>query len=318
MGTQYQQLTLQERYQIEAYRAMEISARTIAKKLNRSNKTISLELNKCSGETYNAEYAHQQSANIRASATKANKRSDIMVKTVKDWIKSGLSPEQISGRMALEKVKSYPSTNTIYTWLERLNLRVLLPRKGHAYRPKKGLEASARLIPDRVDITQRPSIVDENIEIGHWEGDTVYGQDGYLVTLVERKTRVTCSARVKTKTKAEVTKAIIALLKPYRSVCKTITFDNGGEFAGHKAISKALTCDVYFATPYCSWQRGLNENTNGLLRRSFPKGMCIGKVPKKTIEDAVFWLNMRPRKALNYLTPFEALFGKRVLLITGI
>ena len=112
--------------------------------------------------------------------------------------------------------------------------------------------------------------------------------------------------------------AIKRMLKPYRHLCKTITFDNGGEFAAHEEIARRLRCDIYFAKPYHSWQRGLNENTNGLLRRFFPKGMKIAELSKKEIERAVFLINIRPRKALDYLNPIEFLAGERVSLIVGI
>lgn len=121
--------------------------------------------------------------------------------------------------------------------------------------------------------------------------------------------------RVKNKTKKIVTQAIRKMLKPHRDICDTITFDNGGEFAGHASIARALDCKIYFAKPYSSWQRGLNENANGLLRRFFPKGMKIGSVTKKDIDNAVHLINMRPRKTLDYLSPLEFLAGERVSLI---
>ena len=186
------------------------------------------------------------------------------------------------------------------------------------YQQRKGTEAGARLIPNRVDIDQRPHEVDDKEEIGHWEGDTVYGQDGYFVTLTERVSKLFLTLRVANKTKKAVAEAIKQMLKPYRHLCKTITFDNGGEFAAHEEIASSLCCKIYFAKPYHSWQRGLNENTNGLLRRFFPKGMKIAGLSKKEIERAAFLINICPRKALDYLNPIEFLAGKRVSLIVGI
>ncbi len=118
--------------------------------------------------------------------------------------------------------------------------------------------------------------------------------------------------------KKTVTKTIKMMMKPFKSICKTITFDNGGEFAGHEAIAKSLKCDVYFAKPYRSCQRGLNENTNGLLRPFFPKGMKIGSLNEQVIREAEFLINMRPRKALNFLSPYEFLTGKCVSLIAEV
>ena len=230
----------------------------------------------------------------------------------------GLSPEQISGRMKQEKTSVTLSANTIYGVVKQQGLEKLLPRGGKKYKRRQGIEAGARLIPERIDISERPAIVDEKVEIGHWEGDTVHGKDCYLVTLVERVSKCLLVKRVKSKSKVEVTKAIKSMLKPFAAICKTITFDNGGEFAGHKKVSEALKCDIYFAKPYHSWQRGLNENTNGLLRRFFPKGMAIGSVSEQEIKNAEFSINTRPRKALDYLSPYEFLTGKSVPLIAEI
>jgi IS30 family transposase len=138
-----------------------------------------------------------------------------------------------------------------------------LARQGKRYKPRKDTTAGAYLTPNRVDIDQHPKEVDDKQEIGHWEGDTVYGQEGYLVTLTKRVTKLLFICRVKNKTKKLVSKAIKKLLKPFKHVCHSITFDNGG----HQSIVKALKCKTYVAKPYHSWQRGLNENTNGLLRR---------------------------------------------------
>ena len=115
-----------------------------------------------------------------------------------------------------------------------------------------------------------------------------------------------------------VSKAIKKLLKPFKHVCHSITFDNGGEFAGHQSIGRALKCKTYFAKPYHSWQRGLNENTNGLLRRFYPKGFAIGQLTEQEIADTQMLINFRPRKTLNYLTPIEVLLNKRVSLIAAI
>ena len=150
------------------------------------------------------------------------------------------------------------------------------------------------------------------------EGDTIYGQDGYFVILIERVSKVFLSVRVPDKTKKTVGRAMRKLLKLYRSMCKTIIFDNGSEFANHATMARALKCKIYFAKPYHTWQRGLNENTNGLLRRYFPKGVAIASLSSQKIKDAIFRINIRPRKALNYLSPIEFLLGKRVPLMLSI
>jgi IS30 family transposase len=127
---------------------------------------------------------------------------------------------------------------------------------------------------------------------------------------------LTC--RVKSKTKKQVFKAIKNLLKPFKHVCKTITFDNGGEFANHQSITKALKCKTYFARLYQSWQRGINENTNGLLRRFYRKGFAIGQLTEQDIAVTQMLINLRHIKSLSYLAPIEVLLNKRVPLIVDI
>lgn len=318
MGDQYKQLTLKERIKIETLHEEGNSAREIARKLNRSNACISKELRSCKDRLYCAETAHDAALTRRYSASKFTKCTKAVKEVTSSLLTLGFSPEQICGRMAMEGAAQAVSCNTLYSFVKKFGWQDRLARKGKPYRKKTTAAAGVKLIPNRVDIDQRPAIVDEKQEIGHWEGDTVYGQDGYLVTMVERVSKLLVTAPVKNKTKKEVTKVLIKMMKPYKSLCKTITFDNGGEFAGHAKISKALKCKVYFAKPYHSWERGLNENTNGLLRRLFPKGMCFSSLTKKCIEQAQFLINMRPRKALNYLSPYEFLTGKRVSLIAAI
>jgi len=142
-----------------------------------------------------------------------------------------------------------------------------------------GNGALPSLIPNRVGIAQRPAIVDSKCRIGDWECDTVIGKDrkSALVTLVERKTLFTVSAKVTRKNATSVAQAMIALLKPYKDKVKTLPFDNGSEFCQHEKVADALPAKTYFADPYSSWQRGINENTNGLLRQYFPKGTDFKK-----------------------------------------
>lgn len=318
MGNPYNQLTLDERYQIQALNELDFSARAIAIKLNRSNATISKELLRRLADIYCAKTAHQHAMTVKRAAAKKHKQTESNLKLI-DWLLGfDLSPEQIAGRMALEAYEQRVSRQSIYRYVADKKWRHRLPRAGKRYRQRKGAEAGVHLIPDRVDIDERPAIVDDKVEIGHWEGDTVFGQDGHFVTLVERVSKVFLTIKVKQKTKHLVSLAIRKLLKPYKHICKTITFDNGGEFADHKKVAKALGCKVFFAKPYHSWQRGLNENTNGLLRRYYPKGMKINSLSKQQVAQAQFMINMRPRKALNYLSPYEYLAGKRVSLMLGI
>jgi IS30 family transposase len=318
MGTLYNQLTLDERYQIQALSKLDFSAREVGRRLDRSNKTVSTELRRCPSGAYCAKTAHQNADINKRTASKNHRRTEDVIRQI-DWLLGlDLTPEQIAGRMALEGCAQSISRQSIYRYIAHKQWRHRLPRKGKRYRQRKGAEAGVHLIPHRVDIDKRPAIVDDNSEIGHWEGDTVYGQDGYFVTLVERVSKVFLTMKVKNKTKKLVSLAIRKLLKPYQHICKTITFDNGGEFADHSVVANALKCKIYFAKPYQSWQRGLNENTNGLLRRYYPKGMKIGALSTQQIEQVQFIINIRPRKALDYLSPYEFLAGKRVSLMLSI
>ena len=318
MGNTYSQLTLNQRYQIQALLKRQLSARQIAIDLGVSNSTISREIKRCPLGSYCPEQAHYNLLMKRQNTAKSSKITPRLILLVELLLRQGFSPEQISGRIKKERRKLRISLQTIYRWAEAHNLQEWLPRRGKPYRKRKASEAGAHLIPERVDIDERPAVVDRRKQIGHWEADTVYGQDSYLVTLAERVTGLLLVRKVKDKRKETVTKAIVKMLKPFKKLCRSITFDNGGEFAGHKALAEKLKCKTYFAKPYHSWQRGTNENANGLLRRYYPKGMPLGKVSHAEIEQVQLAINGRPRKRLGYRCPLEVLAKKRVSLIVGI
>ncbi len=162
-----------------------------------------------------------------------------------------------------------------------------------------------------MSIDSRPAIVDLKSRIGDWEIDTVTGKNskGYLITAVERKSKLTLVERVPDRQSESVAKALIKLLKPYKDNVITITSDNGKEFAEHQKIRKKLNADVYFAHPYHAWERGLNENTNGLLRQYFPRQMDFQKIEKEDIKYVMDRLNNRPRKTLGFATPNEVFFS---------
>jgi IS30 family transposase len=166
-------------------------------------------------------------------------------------------------------------------------------------------------IPDRVCIEQRPAIVDTRSRFGDWEVDTVIGQHHQqaLVTLVERKSLLTLIAKVTRKTADNVSAAMIELLEPLSPWVHTLTADNGREFAQHVDIARELNAKFYFAHPYASWERGLNENTNGLIRQYFPKKHNFKTITQKQIERVMDKLNNRPRKCLGFKTPNEVFFG---------
>ncbi len=166
-------------------------------------------------------------------------------------------------------------------------------------------------IPDRVSIEERPAIVEQRKRIGDWEADTVIGRKSRyaLVTLVDRKSRFTLIRKIEHRTAAETKRAIIQMLQPYKLKTLTITFDNGREFAAHQDMARELKADMYFAHPYSSWERGTNENTNGLLRQYFPKGSDFSKITDGQVEFAENRLNTRPRKCLGARTPEMVFFN---------
>ncbi len=171
-------------------------------------------------------------------------------------------------------------------------------------------------IPNRLSIEDRPAIVDERKRIGDWEADTVIGKNHRqaIVSIVERKTGFTLIQKVERKTAQAVSQAMIALLKPYLRQVHTITSDNGREFAGHEEIAATLKADFYFAHPYASWERGTNENTNGLIRQYFPKNRDFTTITQQEIDAAMERLNNRPRKRLGYQTPTQVFFKSGVAL----
>ena len=185
----------------------------------------------------------------------------------------------------------------------------------HAHKPRckrKGNNSRRGIIPDRVFIDHRPAIADEKARIGDWEGDTIEGcgKKGYVATFVDRKTKFLVANKINHKTSSELVKGAIRAFKEVpRTHLKTITLDNGREFSRHKALSMSLQADVYFAHPYHSWERGLNEHTNGLLRQYIPKKMNLLNLGQKELDNFVWKLNNRPRKILGYRTPHEVFFN---------
>lgn len=169
-------------------------------------------------------------------------------------------------------------------------------------------------IRNRVSIDLRPEIVAQKSRIGDWDNDTVIGKNhkSGFVTLAERKPRYVLAGYIRSTHAEGVTAVVTRLLKPHTRRCHTITFDNGKEFAEYETIAAELGTDIYFAHPYDSWERGLNENSNGLLRQYFPKGMELTEISEEQVKCAVDRLNYRPRKVLEFKTPVEVFFGKTV------
>jgi IS30 family transposase len=185
-----------------------------------------------------------------------------------------------------------------------------LRHKNKKYHNRANTYQRRGIIIDRVSIDKRPKIVERKNRIGDFEIDTVIGRHhiGALVTVVDRKSKFTLIKNATSKRAEEATKALIDMLLPLKPITKTITSDNGKEFAYHKEVSEALDTDFYFAHPYSSWERGLNEHTNGLIRQYLPKKTDFTQISKEEITNIQDKLNHRPRKVLNYRTPYEVFF----------
>ena len=306
----YKQLTYEQRCQIYALNKRDMSQQDIADAVGVSQPTISRELRRNAGERgYRYKQAQSKSHQRRIDATKAIKMTDGMIRLIESKLREKWSPEQISGWL-LEEREQQLSHETLYLhiWADKAlggDLYSYLRRKGKTYQPRSKNHAGRGHIKNRVGIEERPAIVDEKGRVGDWEIDLVIGKghSGALVTIVERATSFTVSKRINDKSAKTVTAATIALLSPFKKAVHTITADNGKEFAYHEKITEALVAKVYFADPYSSWQRGLNENTNGLLRQYWPKSTDFKKVSSNEVSSVIIKLNERPRKKLGYKTP---------------
>jgi IS30 family transposase len=307
----YKQLTYEQRCQIYALSKTGMSQNKIAKQLKVSQSTISREFSRNTGKRgYRFKQAQTSTDTRRLVACKAIKMTTALITLIESKLTTKWSPEQVSGWLREDQGIDI-SHETIYQHIgsDKKSGGYLfqhLRRKGKAYQSRsKDKQAGRGFIKNRISIDERPHVVDDKSRMGDWEIDLVIGKghSGALVTIVERKTSFTVSTRVDDKSAKTVTAATIALLAPFKGAVLTITADNGKEFAYHEKMTESLKCDVYFADPYCSWQRGLNENTNGLLRQYWPKSTDFKKVSQSAVQDVIVNLNDRPRKKLNYKTP---------------
>lgn len=309
----YQQLTYEERSLIYAYCKAGFSQTEIAKELNRNKSAICRELARNTGaKGYRPKQAHEKAIERKSNSRKAIKFTKIIKHYVKQKIKQEWSPVQISNwlkkfkskEISHERIYQYINEDkavggTLYTYL-RQGMKKSRKRYGKS-RSKRGQ------IPNRVSITQRPEYINKRSTYGHWEGDTIIGKNhkGVMITLVERKCGWTEIIKVSSKNAHVVSKAICKAMKKYRKLVKSITFDNGLEFADHETMARELQCKIYFAEPYSSYQRGTNENTNGLIRQYFPKGSDFGLFTKQHVKFAMDRLNNRPRKRLGFYSPYQ-------------
>lgn len=306
----YKQLTYEQRCQIEVLKKSRMTQQEIADAVETSQSTISRELKRNRGQRgYRHKQAQRKTDDRRYSAAKAVKMDDLVIERVELKLREKWSPEQISGWLLDEHTERL-SHERIYqhVWADKRaggELHTHLRRQGKKYQKRSNGKRSRGQIRNRVGIEERPAVVDEKSRIGDWEIDTVIGKghSGALVTIVERATQFTLVANVPNKSAEAVTAATVDLLKPYQGALHTITADNGKEFAYHEELTAELGAAVYFARPYHSWERGLNENTNGLLRQYWPKSTNFKQVTDKEVMAIVTQLNQRPRKTLGFKTP---------------
>jgi IS30 family transposase len=321
---EYRQLTEEDRIEIYAMKQAGKQQNIIAAAIGVAPSTISRELKRNTGlRGYRPKQAQQKALQRRLNARKAVKMTPETITYIETKLSQQHSPEQVSERMKLDPEWTGPvvSHERIYQhiWQDKADGGLLYKQLrigGTKQRRKRRNSRDMRgTIINRVGIGKRPEIVERKIRIGDWEGDTVVGKNhqGALVTLVDRKSKLTLIGKVNRYTSEAVEKTIISLmdLLPRRSY--TLTVDNGKEFASHESVADALRIKVYFADPYCSWQRGLNENTNGLIRQYVPKGSDIRTLTDEQIERIMDRLNNRPRKSLGYLTPNEVFYKRKKL-----
>jgi len=325
----YKHLSLEDRYYIEVSLKNEESHAEIAASLDRSQASISREIKRNTGLRG---YRHKQAQNMtderHHSKPKAIKLTDEIKLIIDDLIGQDWSPEQVCGWLKKEnQVELHHETIYQYILADKASggdLYKHLRHQNKTYRKRYGSSNSRTKngITDRVDIDERPDVVNNRERVGDWEADTIIGKNhrGAIVTLDERKSKLRLAMPTGTKAARGVTDAINDLFSPIKAFIKTVTFDNGKEFAYHKEIAAAIDCETYFAKPYHSWERGQNENANGLLRQYFPKQMELAEITCKEVSDAVHKLNSRPRKCLGYKTPyesFEELTGINMNYLTG-
>ena len=320
----YHQLTENERYQIYALNKAGHAQQDIALLLQRSPSTISRELKRNTGlRGYRPGQAQRLSDNRRNRAHKARKIDDGVRHGIEILIRQELSPQQVVGYLERDR-KLLLHHETIYQLIyadkaDGGDLYKHLRIASKPYRKRYGSYDRRGKIPNRRGIEERPAIVESRSRMGDWEGDTIIGKGkcSALLTLLERKTLYTIIVKLTGKNAEQLADAAIGAMKHIKDRVKTITFDNGLEFARHEKIAAALDADIYFANPYCSWERGANENVNGLIRQYFPKGTDFNEVTNVEIKAVMTRLNNRPRETRGFKSPNELFMGQRVNLLAA-
>jgi transposase, IS30 family len=308
-------LTYEDRCQIHALKKRGISQTGIARDIAVHRSTICRELRRNSMST--GYYYHWAQSRAEERQRKRRRRYRKMtaevVAFIEDKVTEGWSPQQVSGWLRYRQTKLPTiSHERIYqhVWLNKWDGGTLhrhLRHRGRRYSPRGSRYGRRGLIPNRVDIDQRPAIVEQKSRIGDWELDTIIGSQhrGALVSMAERHSKLVMLALVQSCKAEEVAGAVQNSLGQHKDKVLTLTMDNGMEFARHATFGKVLQADTFFAKPYSAWQRGLNEHSNGLVRQYFPKSTDFTTVSSDDVRKVESRLNNRPRAVLGFRTPLE-------------
>lgn len=311
----YTQLTLEEREKIAQMKYAGQSPEQIGKELKRSPSSIRRELKRNSSPNGYHPSEAQKLANNRRCERPLNRKldNDELQQHVRRNMANKWSPETVAGRLKRDNPEHdhlHVSHQTIYRWIWSDSQRIT-ELKGdlrHARYRRRGL-GKRSVIRNRISIKDRPAIVSQRRRLGDWEGDTVVGKNhsGYIVTMVDRATGFLIALRMRDKRATTLNRVAVKGFSAIAEVARhTLTVDNGTEFAGHESFSRQLGMPIYFADPYSSWQRGTNENTNGLLRQYIPKGTDILSISPTSLAFYVDQINNRSRKRLGFMAPNEA------------
>lgn len=310
----YQQLTLKQRFRIESLLEINWLQGDIANHIEVDPGTVSREISRNGGNKYDAREAHAKANQRRKRGKNESKKlltDEFVFKYTEEKLKLYWSPEQIAGRLRYDWGVII-CHETIYRFIceERVEWKKYLRQKKGKYRRRHGTKEreKAREEAKKKRIELRPAIVEERSRIGDWEGDTIVGRERNtgIITHVERSSGYLLGDLFKQKNSELIKEKIVKSFAEIDADKKyTITYDNGTEFSEHELIGRETEMDIYFANPYHSWERGTNENTNGLLRQFFPKKSMFATLTQKAVNEAVKLINHRPRKRLGYLTPYE-------------
>lgn len=307
----YRQITSGERYMISALHMQGFSFAEIAKQLGKHRTSIWREVtrNRCKDGGYRPSKADSRTRARRSRSRRNWRFSDRYLQMVIALIRLDWSPEQVAGWLRTNRIFSIShATIYRYIWYDRFYggyLYTHLRQADKNRRKRYGSPDSRGVLPNKRHISERPPGAENRSRIGHWEIDTVMGSNDQhcIVTIVERKSKYLIIGKLKARTTAELNRRVIKLIHREARKVRTITADNGTEFHAYEEIERTTETQFYFATPHHSWERGLNENTNGLIRQYLPKGKSMADITQHECNAIAKKLNRRPRKLLGFKTP---------------